>query len=161
MEEAFDQLVRRLDAMEGELLQQRSANAALQATVSRAAAAVPPVARATVVDTRGLGKLVLFDGSSPQWRDRKVVMTSCTAACNTELAALMTKAETTEDPVMNAALTTLGEHEASEQLVFILLVVCRGAALDQVVTAGAVEGAVPLLVRRFEPRARTRFLGEL
>jgi hypothetical protein len=154
-------LQQRLQAMEGELLAQRAANAQLQAQVSRAAASTP--AQRSVVDTRGLGKPDSFDGAAAKWRDWKVVMTSYTAACNTDLASLMTKAETTEDPVVNAALSTLGEREASEQLAFILVMVCRVAALDQVVNAGPSEGAVAWrsLCRRFEPKVRTRFAGVL
>ena len=113
MEEAFNQMQQRMLALEGELMQQRQMNQLLQATVSRTAASAP-VQRASVVDTRGLGKPDSFDGSGSKWRDWKVVMTSYTAACNGELATLMAKAETTEEPVVNAALSTLGEREASE-----------------------------------------------
>jgi hypothetical protein len=90
-------------------------------------------------------------------------MTSYTAACNGELALLMSKAEMTEEPVMNAVLDALGERQASEQLAFILVMICRGAALDQVVNAGPAEGAGAWrsLCRRFEPRVKTRFAGIL
>ena len=45
----------------------------------------------------------------------------------------------------------------------ILVMVCRAAALDQVVNAGSVEGLTAWreLNRRFEPRAKTRFAGVL
>ena len=39
----------------------------------------------------------------------------------------MSKAEMTEEPVMNAVLDTLSERQASEQLAFILVMICRGA----------------------------------
>ncbi len=54
----------------------------------------------------------------------------------------MAKAETTEDLVVNAAINMSGEREASGQLAFILVMVCRGAALDQVVNVGVAEGAM-------------------
>jgi hypothetical protein len=90
-------------------------------------------------------------------------MSSYTGAVNTDLAALMVIAETTEDPIVNAALGTLGEREASEQLAFMLVMLCRGAALDQVVNAGPSEGATAWrsLCRRFEPRIKSRFAGAL
>ncbi len=155
-------MMQRMAALEGELVQQRQANAVLHAAVSQAAT-LPPAQRASVVDTRGLGKPDSFDGSGSKWRDWKVVMTSYTAACNGELALLMSKAEMTEEPVMNAVLDTLGERQASEQLAFILVMICRGAALEQVVNAGPAEGAGAWrsLCRRFEPRVKTRFAGIL
>jgi len=151
----------RLQAMEGELLAQRAANASLQSAVSRATAV--GTAPRSVIDTRGLGKPEYFDGAAAKWRDWKVVMLSYTGACNSDLSALMATAEVTEDPVVNAALATTAEKEASEQLAFMLIMVCRGAALDQVVNAGPSEGAVAWrsLCRRFEPRVRTRFAGVL
>ena len=150
--------VQRLQAMEGELVAQRNQNALLQAQVSRAA--LGPVQR-SAVDTRGLGKPDAFDGTAAKWRDWKVVMTSYTAAVNSELAALMLKAEVTEDPIVNAVMASQGEREASEQLAFMLVMICRGAALDQVVNAGTSEGASAWrsLCRRFEPRIKTRPLG--
>ena len=162
MEDAFNQMMQRMAALEGELVQQRQMNAMLQASVSQAAASAP-AQRASVVDTRGLGKPDSFDGSGAKWRDWKVVMTTYTAACNCELALLMTKAEMTEEPVVNAVLSIEGERQASEQLAFILVMVCRSAALDQVVNAGPAEGAGAWrsLCRRFEPRVRTRFAGIL
>ncbi len=131
-------LQQRLMAVEGELLAQRGANVQLQAQASRAAASTP--AQRSVVDTRGLGKPDSFDGAASKWRDWKVVMTSYTAACNTDLAALMTKAEITEDPVVNAAVGTLGEREASEQLGFILVMVCRAGSGRQRRTVGGRRG---------------------
>ena len=90
------QMMQRMAALEGELVQQRQANVMLQASVSQAATPAP-AQRASVIDTRGLGKPDSFDGSGAKWRDWKVVMTSYTAACNGELALLMTKAEMTEE----------------------------------------------------------------
>ena len=68
MEDAFNQMMQRMAALEGELVQQRQNYATLQASVSQAAASVP-VQRASVVDTRGLGKPDSFDGSGAKWRD--------------------------------------------------------------------------------------------
>ena len=155
-------LTTRLQAMEGELLQQRAQNATLQAQVSATAARTTTTTRA-VVDTRGLGKPDSFDGTASKWRDWKVVLTAYTAAVNTDLAALMVAAETTEDPIQNAVLGTLGEREASEQLAFMLVMLSTGAALDQVVNAGPSEGATAWrsLCRRFEPRIKSRFAGAL
>jgi hypothetical protein len=110
-----------------------------------------------------LGKPETFEGQAAKWRDWKVVMTSYAAACNTDMATVMTKAETTEDDVTNAVMSSQGEKQASEQLAFILVMTCRGAALDQVVNAGPSEGATAWrsLCRRFEPKVHTRFAGVL
>ena len=140
MEEAFKQMQQRLVNLEGELMSQRGMNQQLQQTI--AATLARSVTRPSAVDTRGLGKPDTFDGSCSKWRDWKVVMVSYTAAYNEKLARLMAKAEGTEDPVVNAVLMSLGEKEASEHLAFILVMVCRGAALDQVVNAGSAEGAI-------------------
>ena len=135
------QMMQRMAALEGELVQQRQAKAVLQASAVLQAPA--PAQRASVIDTRGLGKQDSFDGSGAKWRDWKVVMTSYTAACNGELALLMRKAEMTQEPLENAALATLVERQASEQLAFILVMICRGAALDQVSTRALRRAAAP------------------
>jgi hypothetical protein len=54
----------RLQAMEGELLTQRAQNALLQSQVSAAAARTTVGSTRAVVDTRGLGKPDSFDGSA-------------------------------------------------------------------------------------------------
>ena len=112
MDQAVADLQTRLQLMEQELLQQRAANGALQAIVAAAqtAAAQPAAQPRSVIDTRGLGRPETFDGSVSKWRDWKVVMQSCTAACHDNLGQLMDVAENTEDPVMNAALTVLGSN---------------------------------------------------
>jgi len=75
----------------------------------------------------------------------------------------MKRAEETDDPVMNAALPNPGEQGSSEQLAFVLVMVCRGAALDQVVNAGPGEGLLAWrsLCHRFEPNVRSRYAGVL
>ena len=64
--------------------------------------------------------------------------------------------------MMNAAIDSKS-RAASEQLSFILVMVCRGPALDQVVNSGPGEGLVAWrsLCRRFEPNVRSRFAGVL
>ena len=153
----------RMAQLEQELVQQRQVNAALQQQVSSMPATAPSTHRETVVDTRGLGRPETFDGTASKWRDWKVVIRSYTAACHGKLAALMEVAEETDEPITNVVLPTPGEREASEQLAFILVMVCRGAALDQVVNAGPGEGLLAWrsLCRRFEPRVKTRFAGVL
>ena len=148
----------RLGAMEQELLQQRAANVALQSQLSSVSQAPR-----SAVDTRGLGKPEIFDGSTSKWRDWKVVMRSYAAACHDKLGVLMDRAENSENPVLNATLQITGEKEASEQLAFVLVMVCRAGALDQVVNAGVGEGlsAWRSLCRRFEPNVRSRFAGVL
>ena len=61
MEEALGQMMQRMAALEGELVQQRQANTMLQALVSQAAASAP-AQRTSIIDTRGLGKPDSFDG---------------------------------------------------------------------------------------------------
>ena len=142
----MNQMAQRMSAMEAELVQQRAANATLQQLVQNMPAAMAAQTavpnRVAGVDTRGLGKPDTFDGVAAKWRDWKVVVRSYTAACNDQLGDLMTRAEETEDPISNVVLGGPGEKEASEQLAFILVMVCRDAALDQVVNAGPAEGLV-------------------
>ena len=104
----------------------------------------------------------MFEGTTAKWRDWKVVMRSYTAACHGDLADLMRTSESTENPMLNVALG-VKERAASEQLGFILVMVCRGPALDQVVNSGSGEGLVAWrsLCRRFEPNVRSRFAGVL
>ena len=150
--EMVDDLQQRLLAMEQELVQQRGVNTTLQSLIAAGAATTTRSA----IDTRGLGRPEAFDGTAETWRDWKVTMKSYTAACNDKLGALVKRAEETDNPVMNAALPNPGGQGSSEQLAFVLVMVCRGAALDQVVNAGPGEGLLAWrsLRHRFEPNDR-------
>ena len=164
MEDMMVEMRNRILELEREVVTQRGANATLQATVSGfTAGSAATGQRHSSIDTRGLGKPETFDGSAAKWRDWKVVVRSYTSACNEFLAALMQAAEETDDPIGNAVMTTQGHRESSEQLAFIMVMLCRGAALDQVVNAGSGEGLLAWrsLCRRFEPKVRTRFAGVL
>eukprot|EP00971_Amphidinium_carterae_P002447 48399-Amphidinium_carterae.1 len=61
----------------------------------------------SILDTRVIGKPDHFSGGS-SWRDWSVVMRAFLQAQNPDLTELMKKAETTNDPVDNAALSVDG-----------------------------------------------------
>eukprot|EP00971_Amphidinium_carterae_P316402 6288875-Amphidinium_carterae.1 len=73
----------------------------------------------SIVDTRVIGKRDHFSGGS-SWRDWSVVMRAYIQAQNPDLVELMKKAETTDDPVDNAALSVEG-RASSTQLYYILV----------------------------------------
>ena len=97
-------MLNRVNQMEQEILVQRGTNVALQQVIANGIA--PPTRSG--VDTRGLCKPDAFEGVTAKWRDWQVVLCSYTAACHADLSALM--------------------RAASEQLSFILVMVCRGPA---------------------------------
>jgi hypothetical protein len=78
------------------------------------------------------------------------------------MGSWMAKAEIDVSPTLIATAPPEMEN-LSRQLYYMLIMLCRGAALDMVVNAGQGEGleAWRLLVQRFEPKASTRFVGQL
>ncbi len=164
-----------------ELMQQMAARIQdlerrLADTQSAAAAATPvpsgtPEARAPnsvghgfgTVDTRVLGKPETFDGTQSKWKDWSTVARAYFMLVSPDLQRLMADAEASADPVLNALALDQSEVKASTTLYYVLLMLCRGPAMDRVVNSGVGEGleAWRQLVLRHEPRQRSRYAGQM
>ena len=114
------------------------------------------------IDTRSLGKPEIFSGETAKWRDWSIVLRSYISAVDHNAVALMTRAETSADPVLNVALDA-ASSAISAQLYYVLVMTCRGTALDRVVNAGPGEGleAWRQLQLANDPRTGTRHAGML
>ena len=146
MEETTQRLVERMQALEGELVRQQTANQVMQTVLQGAVAngagvAQPPGPPAWErPDARALGKPDQFMGEQVKWRDWKVVMSAYAAALHPQLAHLMRVAETTRESVLAATFENEAQRSATRLLGFSLVMLCRGPALDMVVNSGADEG---------------------
>ena len=76
------------------------------------------------------------------------------------LQKLMEEAMKAEGPI---PILEEDDRAASAQLYWMLLMICKGAALNIVFLAGDSEGleAWRLLTEKYEPKMRTRFAGQL
>jgi len=149
-----------------------AANAAAAAAAAATAASqtaggtppphVPPQPTYTGVDTRVLGKPDIFDGNGAKWRDWSTIMRAYLSLVNSKLSDMIPLAESSAVPLMNA-IGTDEERTASTTVYYILMMTCRGSALDVVVNAGPGEGAEAWrqLCLRHEPRVRSRFANVL
>ena len=108
------------------------------------------------VAAKDLRGLEVFDGTEAAWRDWSIVAKSYAAVLVPKTRPLLERAEVGED-VTNVNLDP-EEQRASEMMYLLLLISCRGPALDHVINAGDAEGltAWQKLVRRFDPRSVTR-----
>ena len=91
------------------------------------------------IDTRNLGKPETFDGEAAKWRDWSLVLRSCISAVDHNAVALMNRAEASANPVLNLTLDAAAAAISAE-FYYVLLMTCRGTALDRVVNAGSSEG---------------------
>ena len=108
--------------------------------------------------------------SESQWFEWSTIFRSYASLVHVLLEALMREAED-RDPkdergeFMTNTMMSLNPEkvQASKQLYFILLMLCRGEPLDIVNNAGQHEGLVAWkkLCNRFEPAVRTRLAGLL
>ena len=75
----------------------------------------------------------------------------------------MTEAAKVAAPIPNATILEEDDRAASAQLYWMMLMICKGAALNIVFLAGDSEGleAWRQLTEKYEPKMRTRFAGEL
>ena len=66
-------------------------------------------------------------------------------------------------PTPNATILEEEDRSASAQLFWVMLMICKGAALNTVFLAGDSEGleAWRQLTEKYEPKMRTRFAGQL
>ena len=92
------------------------------------------------IDTRTLGKPDTFHGEEQKWADWRVILKAYCGVVSLRMVVLMTKQETMGTPMLQATLTDVADQAASAQLYFILLMLCRGQPLTEVVNAGEMEG---------------------
>ena len=79
------------------------------------------------------------------------------------LQNLMDDAAKATEPTPNATIVDDEDRAASAQLYWMMLMICKGAALNTVFLAGDSEGleAWRQLTEKYEPKMRTRFAGQL
>ena len=79
------------------------------------------------------------------------------------LHELMTEAAKVAAPIPNATILEEDDRAASAQLYWMMLMICKRAALNIVFLAGDSKGleAWRQLTEKYEPKMRTRFAGEL
>jgi hypothetical protein len=147
----FERAGETINQLQAELQQQRAAGV----PVGR-----PPAAHG--LDTRNLGKPDVFSGETSKWRDWSIVLRSYISAADHNATALLAHAETSREPVRNLALDA-ASSAISSQLYYVLVMTCRGPALDRVVNSGPGEGleAWRQLTLANDPRTGTRHAGML
>ena len=76
---------------------------------------------------------------------------------------LMDNAAKATEPTPNATILDDDDRAASAQLYWMMLMICKGAALNTVFLAGDSEGleAWQQLTVKYQPKVRTRFAGQL
>ncbi|CAK0865359.1 unnamed protein product, partial [Prorocentrum cordatum] len=118
----------------------------------------------SLVDTRTLGKPDVFTGEEHKWNVWKVIFKAYCGVVNADLLAGMRLAESVDEAsVQIDDFIEENMRQASQQLYYILLLLCRQHPLTTIVNAGENEGfqAWRKLVEYYEPNARSRFAGQL
>ena len=113
--------------------------------------------------TRLLGKPSDFSGAQDAWRDWSTVFKGYAGAAIPRLQKLMDDAAKATAPTPNATILDDDDRAASAQLCWMMLMICKGAALNTVFLAGDSEGleAWRQLTEKYVPKMRTRFAGQL
>ena len=114
------------------------------------------------VDTRLLGKPG-DSGAQDAWRDWSAVPKGHASAAVPRLQKLMTEAGKATTPIFNATILEEDDRAASAQLYWMMLTICKGAALTIAFLAGDSESleAWKKLTEEHEAKIRTRFSGQL
>ena len=114
------------------------------------------------VDTRLLEKPG-DSGAQDAWRDWSAVLKGHAGAAVPRLQKLMTEAGKATTPIFNATILEEDDRAASAQLYWMMLTICKGAALTIAFLAGDSEGleAWKQLTEKHEAKIRTRFSGQL
>ena len=112
--------------------------------------------------TRSLEKPSDFSGAQDAWRDWSTVFKGYDGAAILRLQKLMDNAAKVTEPTQNAPILD-DDRAASAQLYGMMLMICKGAALNTVFLAGDSEGleAWRQLTEKYELKMRTRFAGQL
>ena len=92
------------------------------------------------VDTRLLGKPSDFSGAQDAWRDWSTVFKGYAGAAIPRLQKLMDDAAKATEPTPNATILDSDDRAASAQLYWMMLMICKGAALNIVFLAGDSKG---------------------
>ena len=113
------------------------------------------------MDRRLLGKPPDFSGAQDAWRERSAVFWGYAGAAVPRLQKLMVDAAK-GTPIPNATILEEYDRAASAQLCWMMLAICKGAALNIVFLAGDSEGVQtrPQPTEKHEPKMRTRFAGQ-
>ena len=82
------------------------------------------------MDTRLLGKLSDFSGAQDAWRDWSTVFKRDAGAAIPRLQKLMDNAAKATEPTPNATILDDDDRAASAQLYWMMLMICKGAALN-------------------------------
>ena len=114
------------------------------------------------MDTRLLGKPCEFSGAQDARRDWSAVFRGYASAAG-RLQKLMVEAAKARTPSPNASILEEDDRAASAQLFWMMLMICKGAALNIVFLAGDSEGleAWRQLTEKYKPKMRCRFAGQL
>ena len=175
MEDRFAALEQRLSSTIGEIQRLSTSEQSLIAEVTRLSHARPPPppepsfvpvpgsAASYGIDTRTLGKPDIFHGEDVKWADWRVIVKAYYSAVSTRMGVLMTAQEGAAQAMLQATLSDSVDQSASAQLYLVLLMLCRGQPLTEVVNAGESEGlaAWKRLCDIYEPHARSRVAGLL
>ena len=104
-----------------------------------------------------------FSGAQDAWRDWSTVFKGYAGAAIPRLQKLMDDAAKAAAPIPNATITEENDRAASTHLYWMMLMICKGAALNIVFLTGDSEGlkAWRQLTEKYEPKMRTRFAGQL
>ena len=115
------------------------------------------------MDTRLLEKPSDFSGAQDAWRDWSTLFKGVAGAAMPRLQKLMDDAAKATEPTPNATILDDDDRAASAQLYLMMLMICKGAALNAVFLAGDSEGleAWRQLTEKYEPKMRARFAGQL
>ena len=92
------------------------------------------------MDTRLLGKPGDFSGAQDAWRDWSAVFRGYAGAAVPRLQELMVEAANAGTPISNASILEEEDRAASAQLYWMMLMICKGAALNIMFLAGDSEG---------------------
>ena len=155
---ALDGLTRQNVDLQAELAQSRQ-QAASELAALRQEIRAPQSGSLTTgvgVDTRLLGKPAEFSGAQDAWRDWSAVFQGYAGAAVPRLQKLMVQAAKAGTPIPNATILEEDDRASSAQLYWMMLLICKGAALNIVFLAG-----VATTDGKYEPKMRTRFAGQL
>ena len=92
------------------------------------------------MDRRLLGKPSDFSGAQDAWRDWSTVFKGYAGGAIPRLQKLMGDAAKAAAPIPNATITDENNRAASTQLYWMMLLTCKGAAINIVFLARDSEG---------------------
>ena len=163
--EALNQLNARMSRQESQIQALTTENQSLTTRLASSASTSPqrpPDPRASLVDTRLLGKPENFSGDPQKYPGWSFKLKAYLGAIDVRYQALMAHVEQSSGPLLNVGLSP-EEAQLSTQLYYVLVMLSSGAALDKCHNAGVNEGFETWrnFVMEYEPRLRTRTVGLL